>query len=220
MGKTLSGVRLPRTAIIIGPRHTPLGPECSVASHGAWQIPGATVPIVTPLAQRLSGAVPWLRCEAEAHREEHGTEVLLPFLMRLRPDLQIVPIVLGQCSWDMLTTLAGELAAIRRDAQSRGEEAPLLVISSDMNHFAPEAENRRRDMLALEALQTGNPRHLLETCLKNDISMCGVMPATTIMLALQQETPSLRPRLVDYSNSAAASGDTSRVVGYAGVVIE
>jgi AmmeMemoRadiSam system radical SAM enzyme/AmmeMemoRadiSam system protein B/AmmeMemoRadiSam system protein A len=220
MGKTLSGVKLPRRAIIVGPRHTPLGPDCSVASHAAWQIPGATIPVITPLVRRLSGALPWLKCEADAHREEHGTEVLLPFLLRLRPDLQIVPIVLGQCSWDMLGALARELAAILRDSRATGEEPPLLVISSDMNHFAPEEENRRRDTLALNAMVTGNPRQLLETCMSNDISMCGVLPATTVMLALQQETPTLQPRLVDYSNSAAASGDTSRVVGYAGVVIE
>ena len=89
-----------------------------------------------------------------------------------------------------------------------------------MNHFAPEAENRRRDMLALEAMLVGNPRQLLETCMKNDISMCGVLPATAVMLALQQATPAFQPRLGDYSTSAAASGDSSRVVGYAGVVIE
>jgi AmmeMemoRadiSam system protein B len=145
--------------------------------------------------------------------------VILPFLHRLRPDLQIVPLVLGQCSGDMLAALGRELAAILRDARAHGAEPPLLVISSDMNHFAAEPENRRRDLLALDAMQSGDPRRLLETCIKNDISMCGLLPAAAVMLALQQETPSLQPRLVDYSNSAAASGDFSRVVGYAGVVI-
>jgi AmmeMemoRadiSam system protein B len=144
---------------------------------------------------------------------------LLPFLMRVRSDLQIVPIVLGQCDGATLTALARELAALVREAKGRGEEAPLLVISSDMNHFAAEAENRRRDMLALQAMQTGDPRQLYETCVRNDISMCGLLPAVVIMQALQLETPVIVPRLVDYTNSAAASGDRSRVVGYAGVVI-
>jgi AmmeMemoRadiSam system protein B len=220
MGKTLAGVKLPKTAIIIGPRHTMFGPDSSIASHSAWQIPGATIPVATALVQRLSRGVPQLYCEPEAHREEHGAEVLLPFLQRLRPDLEIVPIVLGQCRPEMLAALARELAAIVAAATARGEEPPLLVISSDMNHFAGEPENRRRDMLALEAMQTGNPQQLLDTCLKNEISMCGVLPAVAVMQALQQATPALRPRLVDYTNSAAATGDTARVVGYAGVVIE
>ena len=234
MGKTLAGVKLPKTLIIIGPKHTPLGPTWSIANHRAWQIPGATIPLATALVQRLSRAIPQLACEPEAHRQEHAAEVLLPFLLRLRPDLQIVPIVLGPCAFEETAVLAHELAAILRDTQAKGEEAPLLVISSDMNHFAPEAENRRRDMLALDAMQTGDPRRLYDACMQNDISMCGLLPAVTIMQALQSaapgpsdiapgspgQTPPIHPRLVDYTNSAAASGDTSRVVGYAGVVIE
>jgi AmmeMemoRadiSam system radical SAM enzyme/AmmeMemoRadiSam system protein B/AmmeMemoRadiSam system protein A len=220
MGKTLSGVKLPKTVIIIGPKHTPLGPNWSVANHTAWQIPGATIPVATAMVQRLSRTIPMLQCEPDAHRQEHGTEVLLPFLLRLRPDLQIVPIVLGPCTLDTVAPLAHELAAILRDAKARGEDAPLLVISSDMNHFAAEAENRRRDMLALEAMKTGSPRQLYETCLQHDISMCGMLPAVTVMQALLEGTPAIHPRLVDYTTSAAASGDTSRVVGYAGMVIE
>jgi len=219
MGKTLAGVKLPQTIIIIGPKHTPLGPQCSVASHAAWEIPGAIIPVATALVQRLCRAIPQLVSEPEAHRQEHGTEVLLPFLWRLRPDLQIVPIVLGQCAAETLAALAQELAAIRRDAVASGAEPPLLVISSDMNHFAAEAENRRRDKLALDAMLTGNPQQLFNVCVQNDISMCGLLPAVTIMQALLREAPTLHPKLVDYTTSAAASGDSSRVVGYAGVLL-
>ena len=79
MGKTLAGVKVPKTVIIIGPKHTLLGPACSVANHKAWEILGATIPVATGMVQRLKGAIGMLECEAEAHREEHGTEVLLPF---------------------------------------------------------------------------------------------------------------------------------------------
>jgi AmmeMemoRadiSam system protein B len=85
-----------------------------------------------------------------------------------------------------------------------------------MNHFAPEAENRRRDMLALNAMRTGDPRALYDTCVSHDISMCGMLPAVTVMNALGKTTPTL----IDYTTSAQASGDSSRVVGYAGVVID
>jgi AmmeMemoRadiSam system protein B len=66
----------------------------------------------------------------------------------------------------------------------------------------------------------GDPRKLYETCQANEISMCGVVPAVTIMQALQKKTPEIKPEVVDYTTSAKASGDASRVVGYAGVVIE
>ncbi len=219
MGKTLAAVKIPKICIILGPKHAPLGPACSVASHTAWQIPGVTLSIAAPLVQRLAAAVPFLQREPEAHRQEHGTEVLLPFLHRLRPDLQIVPIVLGNLSYESTAALAHALAGILRDAGDTGEEPPLLIISSDMNHFAPDPETRRRDARALDAMKTGNPRLLYDTCVQHDVSMCGLLPAVTIMQALLADSASIQPQIIDYSTSAAASGETSRVVGYAGVII-
>lgn len=218
MAKTLARVRIPQTVIILGPRHTPLGPPNSIASHAAWRIPGAEIPVDTSLARRLAAAT-GLACESEAHRQEHGTEVLLPFLHHLRPDLRIVPIVLGQCDAATIAGLAQALGRVSAEARGGGLEAPLLVISSDMNHFANEAETRRRDTLALAAMQTGDAQRLWDTCVENDISMCGLLPAVTVMQALRQATPALGPEIVDYTTSAAVSGDRDRVVGYAGVVI-
>ncbi len=125
MGKTLAGVKVPQTIIVIGPKHTPLGPTWSVANHAAWQIPGATIPVATALAQRLSRAIPLLACEAEAHREEHGTEVLLPFLQRLRPDLRVVPIVLGQCVFETVERAGAGTGgdSARRQGQGGGSAA-------------------------------------------------------------------------------------------------
>ena len=42
-------------------------------------------------------------------------------------------------------------------------ERPLLVISSDMNHYADERETRRRDRMALEALAALDPERLYRT---------------------------------------------------------
>ncbi len=63
---------------------------------------------------------------------------------------------------------------------------PLLVISSDMNHFADDTENRRLDRLALDALSTGDPQKLLNTCHDHQISMCGVIPAALVMATLHK----------------------------------
>ena len=57
-------------------------------------------------------------------------------------------------------------------------------------------------------------------CVQNDISMCGFIAACIIMQALLKLSPTLEPQLVDYCNSAKATGDTSRVVGYAGMLLD
>ncbi|MCE9590033.1 MAG: AmmeMemoRadiSam system protein B [Planctomycetes bacterium] len=215
LGKTLARVAVPDTVIIIGPKHTPYGANWSVAPHEQWEIPGGVVPIGTDVVHRLTGLVPDLRCEPDAHVVEHGSEVLLPFIHRINPHARVVPIVMGETYFEATHYLADALATVIAESPT----PILLVISSDMNHFAAEPENRRLDQMAIEAMCSGDPARLHRTCEQNRISMCGVIPAVTVMQSLQAATPVLRPELVDYSNSAAASGDASRVVGYAGVVI-
>lgn len=216
MGATLRGLELPSRAIVVGPRHTPYGARWSVAPEALWELPGDRVPIDAGLRSALIGAVDGLVAEPEAHAQEHGVEVILPFLRRLRPDLAALPIVLGRASWDELGAFAEGLAAV----VAACDERPLLVISSDMHHFGSEAENRRLDGLALDALATGDPRALLDVVTAHDITMCGVLPAVLIMRALLRldDAPLVVER-VAYDTSGTASGDTARVVGYAGVRI-
>ena len=214
IGKTLSRVRVPKIVIVIGPKHTSYGASWSVAPHEHWNIPGGTVPIATDWVRRLMKLVPGLESEPDAHRLEHGSEVLLPFLHRIEPQLSVVPIVMGQTSYEATSMMAAGLAALINEHDTD----PLLVISSDMNHFTTETENRQLDQMALDAMLTGDPRRLFDTCQDNQISMCGLLPAVTVMQALAKARL-IELELVDYHTSADQTGDTSRVVGYAGVLL-
>ncbi len=49
--------------------------------------------------------------------------------------------------------------------------------------------------------------------------MCGMRPAAIVMETLRQLDGLRRCEVVGYTTSAEASGDTSRVVGYAGVLL-
>ena len=87
-----------------------------------------------------------------------------------------------------------------------------------MNHFADDEENRRRDRLALDELKRNDPIALLETCQRENISMCGQLPAALVLLTLQEMGIDVTYDEIAYDTSASTSGDTSRVVGYAGVL--
>ena len=93
---------------------------------------------------------------------------------------------------------------------------PLLLISSDMNHFATDSENRRLDELALQAMETLDPGQLLRTVRENNISMCGVLPAVIVMETLIRRGALSQHQRTGYATSAETTGDSSRVVGYAG----
>jgi AmmeMemoRadiSam system protein B len=214
-GNVLRRIKLPSTIIVLGPKHTPHGTEWAVAPHLQWSIPGATINSDPRLARRLSQAIPGLELDAAAHTQEHAIEVELPFLARLAPQSRVVGIALGAASWHRCQQFATGLAQVLRELP----EQPLLLISSDMNHFATDAENRRLDEIALQAMETLNPHRLLTTVTRERISMCGIVPATIVLETLRQLGQLTRIERAGYATSADVSGDPSRVVGYAGMLI-
>ena len=204
-----------KSVIIIGPKHTNLGAEWAVSPSKSWQLPnGDEFAVDLELASQIVKHVSGMEFDAAAHSREHGVEVQLPILSYLHRNSQkpkIVPIAMANSSWQDISNAAKQLAEVIRGC----EEYPLLVISSDMNHFASDDENRRLDELALAALVAGNPERLLETCQSNSISMCGVVPAALIMQTLIELNETFGVERLGYDTSASTTGDTNRVVGYA-----
>jgi AmmeMemoRadiSam system protein B len=211
----LRRVKIPGTAIIIGPKHTPHGVDWAVAPHATWSIPGGAVQGDLKLARQLAAAIDGLELDAAAHQQEHAIEVELPVLARLAPATRVVGIAIGAGNLAMCRRFADGLAQCLRSLPER----PLLIISSDMNHFASDEENRRLDELALSAMESLDAERLLETCRRQHISMCGVLPAVIVMETLKRLGSLSRTQRVGYATSGDVTGDRSRVVGYAGMLL-
>lgn len=208
-------IDLPESVLIIGPKHTADGVDWAVAPHDAWQLsPTVTMPGDIDLARRIADAVPGMQLDAAAHRREHGIEVQLPLLHRLAPNTRVTAIAMTGGSFEELEQAAEALAGCLAEL----DKPPLLVISSDMNHFADDDENRRRDRLALQALEKNDPEGLLRICEAENISMCGQLPAALVLLTLKALRKQAEYTEIAYATSADVSGDRSRVVGYAGVL--
>ena len=213
--------RIPETVIIVGPKHTRLGADWAVSCSSAWQIPSshgkefASFTIDAELSQQIAQGVQGMELDAAAHFREHGAEIQLPILDWLTGDAQnkpkLVCIAMGNANWDEIQLAAKQLADVIRPHA----EKVLFAISSDMNHFAEDQENRRRDRLALDALSTGDPKQLLDVCQSNGISMCGVVPAALVMQTLKELGMQTKIEQLSYDTSAGVTGDASRVVGYA-----
>jgi hypothetical protein len=216
-GKVFAAIEVPRRVILLGPNHTGRGPRISVMDRGTWRIPGADVPVDEELAAAILAAFPAASPDREAHRYEHALEVELPFLVARQPDLRIVPVVLGVLSANDAVAFG---KALHRAVGAVSQAGDVLVVaSSDMSHYLPDDTARRVDRAALTPLLAFDPEGLYRTVVEHDISMCGFIPATA-MLAYAREAGASRPELVAYATSAEAFGDRSRVVGYAGVVLE
>jgi len=214
-GQVFARVAVPERVVVMGPNHTGRGERISVVPAGAYQVPGGAVAIDEQLAAAILDEVPGARPDADAHRMEHSVEVELPFLRARQPAIVFVPMVLAGLS-EKESIAVGEGLA-RAIARAGGEV--LVVASSDMSHYLPDAEARRVDKIALDALLTGDPATLHRTVRERDISMCGVIPTTAMLAYARAAGAASPPELVAYATSGDASGDRSRVVGYAGVVV-
>ncbi len=210
--ETLKRVEFPRTVIAFGPKHTPPGVDWAVAPHHRWAFPGGSLDSDPELARRLAEAVPELELDAAAHQYEHSIEVQIPFIARLAPKTRVVGVTIGGGTLERCERCAERLAQVLSEL----DEPPLLLISTDMSHYVSEDEARRLDALALEKLDQLDPDGLFTVVRQHRISMCGVLPAVIVLKTLQRMGRLRECEPVGYTTSAEASGDRSRVVGYAG----
>jgi len=213
-GAVFRRLEVPPVSIILGPNHASLGAPLALATEGEWETPLDPVPIDTQTAAALRAACPELEEDALAHRSEHSLEVQVPFLQHLRRNIRIVPVALSVGRFEPLARLGEALAAVLQVMEPR----PLLVVSTDMNHYESEAVGKVKDRSALNAIEALEADRLYDTVRRERISMCGY-EATTAGLIAARQLGARRAELIRYGNSGDVTGDRSSVVGYAGLII-
>jgi len=216
--QTFKRVTIPNWVIIFAPQHRGGGADWAVAPHHTWQLPGKNVEANLPMTEKMIQAVDFFAFDAVPHAQEHSIEVLLPILARLAPKSKISAVAMSMTPWEMIRRGAAQFATFLKSLP----EKPMLIISSDMNHFASDETTRRVDHIALDAIYRAtaelNPEYALRTIYEQQISMCGIVPAVFVMETLRVMGRLGRVEEVGYMTSADTSGDSSRVVGYAGLV--
>lgn len=213
-GSVYSRIEIPDRIILLGPNHTGQGQRISVMAEGKWSMPFGDIGIDAELAGEILKQLPAARPDELAHQREHSLETQLPFLQYYRKDFRIVPICLMRLNWDQCRELGSALAKAIQAVQG----PVLLVASSDMTHYESHDDASRQDGKAIDRILDLDPQGLFDTVHTNQISMCGVNPATA-MLVCSRELGATRAELSRYMTSGEVSGDMNHVVGYAGVIV-
>ena len=209
-GAVFARIAFPKRIIVLGVRHFPYGEEAAILSGGAWRTPLGDAPIDAALATQIVQSCPELREDSVAHENEHSVEVQIPFLQQLDPGFAFVPIALGTLDVNILASVGQSLAKVLSAHQD-----VFLLTTTDLNHYEDETTTRRKDTLAIEKISALDPAGLFEVCRRNKISMCGLGP-TIALLTMLNQIGATSVELVQHTTSADYSGDTQRVVGYAG----
>jgi AmmeMemoRadiSam system protein B/AmmeMemoRadiSam system protein A len=185
-----------RRVVLLGPTHREYVRGLALPDADAFATPLGNVPLDRAGMQQLAG-LPQVVSSAAAHRMEHSLEVHLPFLQQVLGDFTLLPLAVGEAT-------AAEVADVL-EAVWGGDET-LIVISSDLSHFLPDALARQIDGGTVDAILALNA-HL------NHEQACGATPINGMLLAAQAH--GLHPVLLDVRNSGQTAGDPGRVVGYA-----
>ena len=215
-GAVLCAVNIPKTVMVLSCSHRLLGGRYAVWPEGAWQTPLGDVPVNEALASAVVKGSSLLEADTEAFAFEHSGEVMLPFLQVLRDDVDVVMLSVSAISpLDDLQTIGHELAG----TLGATDPKPLLLASSDMTHHEPAATAEKQDKLAIDKMLALDETGLFKVVRERDISMCGVCPAVVTMGCVKA-LGATSARLVRYETSAKTTGDTSSVVGYAGLIFK
>jgi len=214
-GAVYSRIEFPQTFILIGPNHTGVDKPISIMLEGEWEMPTGSLEIDKVLAKKILKYAAEVEEDNLAHSMEHSLEVQLPFILYFSSHVKIVPIVMMTDSLNSCRLLGKAIA----EAIKETDYPVTVVASSDMTHYELDSIARQKDNQAIDRVISLDPEGLYETVIKNGISMCGFIPATTMLFAAKR-LGAKEALLMKYMTSGEVSGDYDHVVGYAGMIIK
>jgi hypothetical protein len=214
-GSLYSNIRIPGTVVLLGPNHTGIGERISLMQTGEWSMPFGSMSVSEDFSSILLRKTGIISVDNRAHLLEHSLEVQLPFIHYFNKDAHIVPVLLMSVGIDDCRELGHALAEAIKDHTGK----TLIIASSDMSHYVSDELARKKDKLAIDRVIDIDPDGLYDVIKKQNISMCGFLPAT-VMLFAARELGANEGELIKYSTSGEMSGDYEHVVGYAGITVK
>jgi len=186
--------------ILLGPDHR-VGLRGAVVSRAvAYRTPLGKIPLDGDAARLLERSALFSIADA-AERQEHSIEVVLPFLQRVLPRFNLVPLILGPVDPIVIAEALAPLLG----------ETTLVTVSTDLSHFLPAEAAREKDRRTIDAILALDG----EALARIPGSACGAVPLQ-VLIAMARGA-GWQPVLLHYANSGDTAGDRDRVVGYAAI---
>jgi len=203
--------------VVIAPSHYEAFDFTSVFDGDAYATPLGTVQIDKAFADQLVKMSPTIRFSSQGHiptakGAEHALEVELPWLQRVLGEFQLVPVVMGDRSYESSRALGVALAKLIHGSDT------LIVASSDLSHYHPYEEAVGIDHKTLNALRAWDYFSMSQNFEMRVWEACGGAPIVATMIAAERMGAN-QAVLLKYANSGDITGDHSRVVGYSAVAL-
>ena len=203
--------------VVIAPSHYETFPFSSIYDGEAYQTPLGTVPVDHDFAAKLVKLSSSIQISGRGHgvvdgRGEHALEDQLPFLQRVLGQFKVVPIVMGDQSFEKCRALGIALAKAVQGTNT------LLVASSDLSHYHPYNDAVTIDHQILKTIEEWDYLSLSQNTESQTWNACGGGPIVATMIA-SERLGGRHAQILKYANSGDVTGDKSRVVGYGAVAL-
>jgi AmmeMemoRadiSam system protein B/AmmeMemoRadiSam system protein A len=193
--------------IVIGPSHHYGFSGASIDTMAGRITPLGRVEFDLPLARKIMKENKIIRYEPAAHEAEHSTEIQIPFLQTVLKPFQALEIVMGSQDYPTCQALSAAIVAA-----AKGKKV-LIVASSDLSHYHPQAQAESLDKRVAEAVVDFDPALLAKRLAADSCEACGGGPIVTAMLIARTLGATEAQSLV-YATSGNVTGDYTQVVGY------
>jgi AmmeMemoRadiSam system protein B len=212
--RAVQGAR-PEVVALVCPSHYHADGPVLTSAHDAYVTPLGAIRVDQAAVARLRAelALPQVPPEralvAIRDDQEHAIEIELPFLQRsLAPGFQLLPVMLRDQDPALARALGAALAA------ALDGRPALLVASSDLSHFYPQARAVALDSEMLRRVAAFDPAGVLEAAATGVGQACGSGVIAAVMWAARALGAN-RAEVLRQATSGDVSGDYGQVVGYA-----
>ena len=205
-----------KRVIVIAPSHYVAFDYTSIYDGDAYQTPLGNVPVDKAFARELAKMSATMQLSDKGHQAtsdapEHSIEVQLPWLQKVLGSFEVVPIVMGDQSYESSRALGVALAKLIK-AGGKPEET-LVLASSDLSHYHVYDDAEKIDHKTLSALASWDYFSMSRNFQSRVWEACGGAPIVAAMI-YSERMGANQARVLKYANSGDVTGDKSRVVGY------
>jgi AmmeMemoRadiSam system protein B/AmmeMemoRadiSam system protein A len=206
-----------KTVIILAPSHQYAFSGVSVYAEGTFRTPLGEVMVDRDFTQKLLKKIHDVSFIPEAFAKEHALEVQIPFLQKVLPYFKIVPIIMGDSSFETCQ----RLAILLKNAVG-GRKDVLVVASTDLYHGYDFEQAFAFDKQTVSFVEKMDAEGLFKGLENGQLQMCGGYGVVTTLI-LSKLLGHEKTKVLCYTNSAEVTGKKEKgvwTVGYVSCAID
>lgn len=215
----LKGAKI-KQIIILGPSHRAyINNQAVLPDATHIQTPLGKIAVNTRMVAALKKYTEFIM-QSKVQQEEHSAQIEIPMIQYARPDVSVVPIILGNLDSGAAKRIANRLLSVI-------DNETLVIVSSDFTHYGARfdylpfktqiKENLEKlDMGACDQIKNLDADGFRRYCDNTGATICGRMP---IEVMLNMIKPGSVVKQLAYTTSGALTSDWDNSVSYVTLMI-